>query len=219
MRKLILFSFLALVASLVFSPAALASSVEGKKVIIDPGHGGDDPGTTQCIGYDESQANLDIALILADLVETNGGLPIMTRITNDVTLSNEVRYTLANENKGDALVSIHLNGSLDHTKNGTLGLYAKIKKDKAFTEIIHNSLVESLTGIPNLGITNFMSGVTLKSEMPATMQEAVYLSNTEECGMLRDGDGSRQTQIAQAIFDGLEDWFSMTPVSFPKGRK
>lgn len=104
------------------------------------------------------------------------------------------------------LVSVHLNGSTDHSANGTLGLYGKRNKDKKFTEVVHNRLAAELN-VPDLGVTNFASGVLLKSEMPATIQETVFISNTQECEWLTDGTGNRQQEIAQSLYNGLADWF------------
>lgn len=221
MKKTLIISALFLISLSSFSTVQAISPLYGKKIIVDPGHGGIDPGTTRCPLYTEAQANLDIAKKLEALLEDSsiGADAVLTRTDNETTLSNSDRYTLANEENGDAMVSIHLNGSTDHSINGTLGLYAKIKKDEEFTRTLHNKLVSMLDPeVPDLGITNFMSGVTLKSDMPATIQEAVYLSNTQECIRMTDGTGIRQSQIAQALFAGLEEWFS-APVSWmPPGK-
>ena len=61
--------------------------------------------------------------------------------------------------------------------------------------------------VSDRGVTNFPSGVLLKSKMPSTLQEAVFLSNTDECNMLKDGTGNRQRQIAEALAAGVRDWF------------
>ncbi len=47
--------------------------------------------------------------------------------------------------------------------------------------------------------------------MPATIPEAVFISNEAECARLTDGTGARQEEIAQALYDGLNDWFDQTP--------
>lgn len=218
MKNILLVSALLLSFTLVLVPVfASVSSLDGKIIVLDAGHGGSDPGTTECTYITESAANLDIAERLKTLLENAGAEVVMTRTSNDQDLSNEDRYTIANNSNGDALVSIHLNGSTEHTKNGTLGLYAKIKKDKAFTEAMHFVLRDSLD-VEDMGVTNFMSGVILRAEMPATIQESVYLSNTEECEAIGNGNGSRQQEIAQALFDGLESWFDM-PVGWePPGK-
>lgn len=218
MKKLAIITISFLSSLFILFPVhAAEESLYGKTIVLDAGHGGIDPGTTMCGHITESDANLDIAERLETLLENAGANVVMTRI-DDYYMTNEERYNIANGSNGDALVSIHLNGSEDISKNGTLGLYAKIKKDKAFTQVLHDYLFAVL-GVPNLGITNFMSGVTLKSDMPATMQEAVYLSNEDECEMIGNGDGSRQQTIAQALFDGLNAWFGNTQTWSPPGKK
>jgi len=212
--------FLFLSFSLFFSTYVLAeepeSFLEGRKIVIDPGHGGKDPGTTECIGLYESVANLDIAFQLKTKLEENGATAYITRdvdedgiddLADDQTLTNEDRYDFANSTDAEVLISIHLNGSLDHNKNGTLSLYSKPRKDEEFTNILHDSMLAEL-GLDNLGTTNFMSGVILRFNGPASLQEPLYLSNTAECLALKDGTGIRQQQIVNALFNGLNEWFS-----------
>ncbi len=177
-----------------------------KIVIIDPGHGGSDYGSTECSGLPEKTATLDIANRLKVLLEADGAQIFLTR-TDDSTKSNNDRYTLANRVGGEVLVSIHLNGSTNHNKDGTIGLYGKRLKDKALTEVIHKRLANELS-VPDLGVTNFASGVLLKSNMPATIQETVFISHTGECQLLTNGTGIRQEQIAQSLYNGLFDWFA-----------
>ncbi|MBU1130105.1 N-acetylmuramoyl-L-alanine amidase [Patescibacteria group bacterium] len=197
-------------AFLLFSNFVLANETEnfltGRKIVIDAGHGGKDPGTTQCAGLYESDANLNIAFQLKAKLEENGAEVFMTR-DDDTYLTNEDRYDYANSTGSDALISIHLNGSLDHTKNGTLSLYSKPRKDQEFTGILHSSMLAELA-LPDLGTTNFMSGVILRFNGPASLQEPLYLSNTAECLALKDGTGIRQQQIVNALFNGLDVWFS-----------
>lgn len=195
-----------LIALPVFQPTLGASSVSGRKIVIDPGHGGSDYGSMECSGLYESKANLDIALKLKTLLENNGANVHMTR-TDDSYKTNGDRYNGANSFNGEALVSIHLNSSTNHNKDGTLGLYGKRNKDLNFTKTVHQQLKTEL-GVPDLGVTNFASGVLLKSNMPATMQETVFISNNTECNLLKDGSGIRQQQMAQSLFNGLADWFA-----------
>ncbi|MBI2021920.1 N-acetylmuramoyl-L-alanine amidase [Candidatus Daviesbacteria bacterium] len=188
---------------------AQTNPLTSKVIVLDPGHGGSDYGSIECPGLPEKDATLQIAFKLKELLQNDGAVVYLTRET-DATLSNEDRYTFANSHNGNALISIHLNGSTNHDKNGTLGLYGKLNKDKAFTQTVHTRLASEL-GVPDLGVTNFASGVLLKSDMPATIQETVFISNTQECQLLTDGTGIRQQQIAQSLYNGLFDWFSQPP--------
>lgn len=207
MNRLLLLSFPILLLFGVFITRAYsATAVSGHKIVIDAGHGGADTGSTECPGLPEKDVNLDIAFRLKSLLEADGAQVFMTR-TDDSTLSNGDRYNYANSVNGEALVSIHLNGSTNHNKDGTQGLYGKRNKDKALTDIVHKRLAREL-GVPDLGITNYASGVLLKSDMPATIQETVFISNTDECSLLKTGGGTRQQQIAQSLYNGLVDWFN-----------
>src|SRR3989344_2409033 len=195
---LLLFVFL-------FTPTANSTShLDSHIIILDPGHGGSDKGSTACQGLTEADANLEIALLIRDKLEANGADAKMTR-TGDATLSNKDRYDFANNNGGEVLVSVHLNGSTNPDTNGTMGLYGKQGKDKKFTQVLHQRLAAEL-GVPDLGITNFASGVLLKSNMPSTIAETVFISNSDECAKLTDGTGIRQQQISDSLFNGISDW-------------
>lgn len=191
------------------------SPITSKILVLDPGHGGSDSGAVNGT-LREAGVTLDIANRLKDLLETDGATVHLTRDC-DCDRSNNDRYTIANSVGGNALVSIHLNGSTDSNKNGTMGLWGKKTKDLDFAKVMHQALYPSL-GVPDLGVTNFASGVLLKSEMPATITETVFITNSNEYNLLTDGTGNRQQQIAQSLHDGLVNWFSLPP-SPPKGRR
>lgn len=174
-------------------------------IVLDPGHGGSDPGAVYKT-LEEADVNLDIAFRLKALLENAGYTVFMTR-TTDVTKSNNDRYTFANSVGGQALVSIHLNASTNHSVDGTQGFYGKKNKDQNFTKMVHQALVNNL-GVADRGTTNFPSGVLLKSSMPATLQETVFLSSDYEYNLLSDGTGTRQQEIAQALFLGINSWFT-----------
>ena len=197
-----------------------ATSVTGHKIIIDAGHGGDDSGSTACSGLPEKDVNMQIANDLKSLLEADTATVYMTR-NDDEALSNNDRYTIANNSGGEVLVSIHLNGSTNPLTDGTQGLYGKIGKDKSFTQVMHNALWSGLSATPNFtnfGLTNFASGLLLKTTMPATIQETVFISNTNECDLLKTSGGARQQEIAQNLKNGLVNWFAQ-PTPTPKHGK
>lgn len=200
------------------SKAGAQSNLEGHKVIIDAGHGGSEPGSMECPGLTEADANLQVAQLLKSKLEADEATVYMTR-TDDSYLTNRDRYTYANGTDGEILVSIHFNGATDHNLNYTQGLYAKWKKDIDLASTVHNQLYPSL-GIPDGGLLQFASGVILKAEMPATIQEVAFISNTTECGLLTNGTGERQEQIAQSLYNGINEWFAglVIPVKPGKNR-
>jgi len=86
--------------------AALALPV--KKIVIDPGHGGDDPGAVSSQGLTEKELSLDIGLRLRDLLVASAFDVRMTR-ERDTTIPLVQRVVFANQEEGDLFVSIHVN--------------------------------------------------------------------------------------------------------------
>jgi len=216
--KNLLFFFLIAIVSLLspVSSVFAQTSAAGKTIILDPGHGGSDPGAVNGI-LREADVALDIAKnYLKPSLEADGAIVYLTRDC-DCTKTNEDRYTFANSHNGAVLLSIHLNGSTNQNKDGTQGLYGQRNKDLNFAKVMHQALYPSL-GIDDLGVTNFASGALIKSNMPATIAETVFITNTNEYNLLTDGTGNRQKQIAQNLYQGLIAWFSLPP-SPPKGGK
>ena len=79
-----------------------------RRVVIDAGHGGDNPGTSSASGLKEKDLTLDISARVQQLLATRGFDTVMTR-TSDETLSLSQRAATANARRGDIFVSIHLN--------------------------------------------------------------------------------------------------------------
>ncbi len=87
-----------------------ATKLTIKKIIIDPGHGGEDNGAVSKNGVKEKDVALQIAYKLARELKRRGYDVIMTRYT-DVYVPLKDRTGIANSNKGDLFISIHLNAS------------------------------------------------------------------------------------------------------------
>jgi N-acetylmuramoyl-L-alanine amidase len=79
-----------------------------KRIVIDPGHGGDDPGATTPRGLTEKELALDIGLRLRDLLLDASFDVRMTRET-DKTVPLVQRFVFANREEGDLFISIHVN--------------------------------------------------------------------------------------------------------------
>jgi N-acetylmuramoyl-L-alanine amidase len=211
--------------------------LSGKIVVIDPGHGGSDLGATYKfpsgspyanIGtLTEKHQNLDVAYKLRKLLRDQGATVFMTR-EGDQNLTNTQRAQFANEKKADLLVSIHMNGSKDPKVDYTTTLFGKWQKDKAFAYAIFGDNVnppgyglrtlraapEGTQGyIATRAPYSYASGVLLKSNMPATIAETVFMTNTGEANWLAkswnhnpveyDPYNGRQQQIAEALKAGV----------------
>jgi len=145
--------------------------------------------------------NLDIAFQTMMILESNGYTVALTRYDNDTALDNSERGAIANACGASGFEEIHLNDSTDPSVNFTSNFYGKKNKDLAFSQTMNDAL--SSLGIQNNGVGQFANGGLLHADMPSTLVEAVFLTNTDEAKSLSDGTGGRQGQIAQAIANGV----------------
>jgi N-acetylmuramoyl-L-alanine amidase len=218
-----------LLTTVAFAAGAGAQPLCSGKVVLDAGHGGTDYGAVNANGLREKDQTLEVARRLKALLEGDGCTVYMTR-TGDKTLSNNDRYTYANTTGADVLVSIHMNGSTDPTVDYTTTLFGKWRKDKELAYAVFGDNVNppkinpptyglrTLSAVNGRGTTwgtistkapySFASGVLLKSNMPATIAETVFITNKTEGERLSDGSGIRQQQIAEALKTGIEHYLS-----------
>jgi N-acetylmuramoyl-L-alanine amidase len=110
MRKILLAVYL-------FLTASIGAEAKNFTVVIDPGHGGGDPGVVRA-GYYESHIVLNIALYLGELLEKNhSDIDVVYTRKTDIRLTEDERIKRINDGKGDVLVSIHVNAAYnDKTK-------------------------------------------------------------------------------------------------------
>ena len=93
-----------------------------KKIVIDAGHGGNDPGAIGRTGLNEKDVNLDIAKRLANLLKSEGFLVTLTR-SSDVFIPLQRRPEIANNGDADLFVSIHSNANRVRSLNGFEAYY------------------------------------------------------------------------------------------------
>ncbi len=102
-----------------FSPLPPARSHRSiRRVVIDPGHGGKDPGTMSARGVEEKTLNLLMAQALADILRDRLGYEVLLTRTDDTFIPLEKRSELANHYNADLFISIHCNSSLSPKLRG-----------------------------------------------------------------------------------------------------
>ena len=211
----------AILAAILLSMAAFTTGVGAQeqppcsgKVVLDPGHGGTDSGAVNTkYRLTEKEQTLDVAYKLKALLVDDGCTVYMTRTSNLQTLSNNDRYTYANSTGANVLVSIHMNGSTNPSTDYTTTLFGKWRKDKELANTVFSSLwtLPATNGTGTIATSkpySFASGVLLKSNMPATIAETVFITNDREGELLSNGTGTRQQQIAQALRVGIEHYLA-----------
>ena len=215
----------AVMASLVLATTTGAARAQDPNcagdIVLDAGHGGTDSGAVnKAHGLTEKAETLKVAYELKALLVGDGYSVCMTRTSNEQTLSNSDRYDYANSTGARVLVSVHMNGSSNPATDYTTTLFGKWRKDKAFAQTVFKSLstLPAASGTGTIATKtpySFASGVLLKSEMPATIAETVFLTSDKEAEWLKNGrtmpDGtvvSRQEQIAQKLEAGIQDYLA-----------
>ncbi len=101
-----------------------------KTIVIDPGHGGKDPGTFTKGGRMEKDIVLDIAKMLAPKLEERLGCKVILTRDEDVFLSLEKRTAFANVNKADLFISLHVNANDVRGVNGVETYFLNMATDE-----------------------------------------------------------------------------------------
>ncbi len=104
-------------------------------VVIDPGHGGRDPGA-QAHGIDEKDVVLDVATILGGYLEEKLGVRVIYTRTEDRFLELEERGHIANEAGGKLFISLHVNASKARSVHGTETYFLGPHKTEAAHEVM-----------------------------------------------------------------------------------
>ncbi|GMR68714.1 MULTISPECIES: N-acetylmuramoyl-L-alanine amidase [unclassified Bacillus (in: firmicutes)] len=191
-----------------------------KVVIIDPGHGGFDPGNPGQ-GVEESKIVFDTSLRLQKLLEKNTPLrPLLTREENgnpgsnkNESLANRVKF--GQENNADIFVSIHANSSENHDGHGTETYYYKKSKRGEETQIekdsevlakkIQTRVVEALHTRDRNIKDNHSLYVVNNNTVPAVLTELAFIDNNIDNGKLATESG-RQI-AAEAVYAGILDYY------------
>ncbi|PEC82527.1 N-acetylmuramoyl-L-alanine amidase [Bacillus cereus] len=191
-----------------------------KVVIIDPGHGGFDPGNPGQ-GVEESKIVFDTSLRLQKLLEKNTPLKaLLTREENgnpgsnkNESLANRVKF--GQENNGDIFVSIHANSSENHDGHGTETYYYKKSKHGEETQIekdsevlakkIQKRVVEALHTRDRDIKDNHSLYVVNNNTVPAVLTELAFIDNNIDNGKLATESG-RQI-AAEAVYAGILDYY------------
>ncbi|MHB1015556.1 MAG: N-acetylmuramoyl-L-alanine amidase family protein, partial [Desulfurivibrionaceae bacterium] len=89
-----------------------------KRIVIDPGHGGKDPGTCSPSGLKEKDIVLDVALKVAKILREKLGCEVILTRDRDVFVPLEERTAIANAKEADLFLSIHVNAAPSHDAHG-----------------------------------------------------------------------------------------------------
>jgi N-acetylmuramoyl-L-alanine amidase len=168
-------------------------------VMIDPGHGGKDPGAIGIGGVREKDIILPISQRIAQVLQQNGVQVIMAR-NSDYFVSLPGRVQMAERGKADLFVSIHANaiGGGRTDVNGLETYY--YDSGLGLARAVHNSILQSVN-VRDRGVRRARFYVLRKSSMPSILVETGYLTGAEDVAKLRNP--AYQNQMADAIARGI----------------
>ncbi len=171
-------------------------------IVLDPGHGGIDGGTTSPDGsIIEKDIVMNICAIITDRLTQNGFTVINLR-EEDIFLGLMERTDIANLANADAIVSVHVNSYTAEYVNGTTTLY---KTSGELAEAIQSAVI-SKTGSNDMGTVR-MSDLSIlnRAEMESVIVETGFLTNESEAELLNTPE--YQQKVAQGIAEGIESYF------------
>lgn len=193
------------VANWLVSPAV--KGMKGKVIVIDPGHGGSDPGAVGKNKTQEKVINLQTANELKALLVKAGAKVIMTRTSNTSRkLELSERVAISHKNQADVFISIHYNAGgptatgIDTFYDTTYGNEAELAKCIQ-TEVIKQ------TGMKSRGVKTAGFYVVKKNEMPSVLVELGFISNPQEEKLI--SSKAYQQKAAKGIFNGLNKYFNL----------
>lgn len=174
---------------------------EKKIIVLDPGHGGKDPGAIFGELY-EKTLNLDIAKRVQALLSKDDRFDVYMTRESDVFVELLDRAKFANNKQADLFVCIH-NNSMPKGFSGTMLLYnsSKLSENKDIADIFQK-IVQEASGLKGIGARSREDLVVLKNiEMPGVLVEVACMSNLKDRRELRK-DSFKQN-IAQAIYESI----------------
>ncbi|PLT30887.1 SH3 domain-containing protein [Peribacillus deserti] len=176
--------------------------LKNKTIIIDPGHGGRDNGTTGLKGNLEKNITLRTASLLYDKLKAAGANAILTRST-DTYISLESRVSISHRYSADAFISIHYDGSPEDNANGFTSYYLHGYQETLAQEL-HYSLSQYVK-LKDRGVREGDYHVLRENKRSAALLELGYLSNPAEEETIVSG--RYQEAAATGIFNGLAHYF------------
>ena len=146
-------------------------------VVIDPGHGGPDPGAIGIGGLRETDVVLEVSKMLKKLLSEKGVKVKLTR-KNEVDLDLPPRVSIANNTDADIFVSIHANASRGKRRdiNGLETFYFKGWRGRLLAKRIQKQILRVSPGSPDRGVKQGRFYVIKNTRMPAVLVEIGFLT-------------------------------------------
>lgn len=193
------------------NPQTLSNSnekpLEGKTIVVDAGHGGNDSGALGISKVNEAMLNLEISLYLQKELENLGATVLMTRTADNQTVSLEERMEFLNDANPDLAISVHQNSIASSTNaqkvRGYLGLYST-EAGKMLAKTVSSVVCDRLNRYERPYAYQKLA-VARNHRFPSTLCEMCFISNVEEYEWsITPGNTLRS---AEAIAEGVLEYY------------
>ena len=176
-------------------------------VVIDPGHGGPDPGAIGIGGIRETDVVLEVSKIVEKLLSGKGVKVSLTR-KNEVDLDLPQRVSFANNKNSDIFVSIHANASRGKRRdiNGLETFYYRGWRGRLLAKKIQKQILSVSPGSPDRGVKQGRYYVIKNTRMPAVLVEIGFLTGRIDARRLEKY--AHRNRIAYAIAKGILEYLS-----------
>ncbi|WP_027309443.1 N-acetylmuramoyl-L-alanine amidase [Caloramator sp. ALD01] len=182
----------------------IVNTLEGRKIVIDAGHGGRDFGNVNG-DFIEKDINLKIALRLYELLSNKGAECILTRcIDEDITLSDRVK--IINRKRPDIFISIHQNSFPQESVNG-IEVYCF--KDDIDAVTLSKKILDRVTEelkIKNRGIREGDYYILRESKSTGVIVECMYITGNIDSRLICE---ENIYKIAEAIYRAVCEYFEV----------
>jgi N-acetylmuramoyl-L-alanine amidase len=205
-------------------------------IVLDAGHGGQDPGVVGVGGLTEKEVSLDLAGRVKERIDRHLGYRTFLTRSRDETLSLKERASLANNYRGTVYVSIHLAGFPDPSLQGfgvfyydpfpkSLILREEPEKSAAMwnaqqlphtdssrrlAELLHHQFLQFFPSQIDLGVRPLPIYPFGALDMPAVLIEPVAITHPVQEDLLQEEEF--RENIAEAIFQGVQLFVKQRPL-------
>jgi len=175
------------------------------EVVIDPGHGGPDPGAIGIGGIRETDVVLEVSKIIKNLLSEKGVKVRLTR-TNEVDLDLPPRVSFANNTDADIFVSIHANASRGKRRDiyGLETFYYRGWRGRFLAKRIQIQILRVSPGSPDRGVKQGRFYVIKNTRMPAVLVEIGFLTGRLDARRLEKIN--HRKRLAYAIVKGILEY-------------
>jgi N-acetylmuramoyl-L-alanine amidase len=168
-------------------------------VIIDPGHGGPDPGAVGIGGIREKDIVLDIGIQVATILERSGVQAILTR-NSDIDLDLQPRVDMAERANATVFVSIHSN-AISMTRPDVNGLEVYYyDSGLELAKTLRSSILQSVD-VGDRGVRKARFFVLRRTSMPSVLVETGFVTGAKDAANL--ASPTHRKQMAEAIARGI----------------